>query len=333
MHIPQTGDTAPTPSSEAPALPPGVVDVVTTDPAEFEVALRPWDLLCRPTEAGTFTHQVSLFAGTELLLYRESYDLGIQLTGLTPPGMLVLGVPILSGGETRYWGETASDLSLPCATPGPAEATLAAGYGQLVVGLPLERIRESTSPVVRERLGRLCPSHRVRCTAFARSRLGHWIDSSLAELKARPDLAREPAYESMLVEDFLSMLVDLVDDAVEAPEPRPSGSTRNGFHRALEYIREAPLQDVRLSHLCAVSGISERSLQYAFRDTLGVTPKAFITTRRLHAARRALLESDPSATRVADVAMRLGFYELGRFAGYYRKRFGEHPSTTLRRVR
>lgn len=129
------------------------------------------------------------------------------------------------------------------------------------------------------------------------------------------------------------MLVELVDDAAEAPEPRRSDATRKGFHRALEFIREAPLQDVRLSRLCAVSGISERSLQYAFRDTLGVTPKAFITTRRLHAARRALLESDPSTTRVADVATGLGFYELGRFAGYYHQRFGEHPSTTLRRLR
>ncbi len=43
----------------------------TTDPSEFEVALRPWELLCRPIDAGDFRHRVTLFVGDQLLLYHE----------------------------------------------------------------------------------------------------------------------------------------------------------------------------------------------------------------------------------------------------------------------
>ena len=52
----------------------------------------------------------------------------------------------------------------------------------------------------------------------------------------------------------------------------------------------------------------------------------------MNAVRRALASSDPRQTRVADIAMHYGFWELGRFAGAYRAMFGELPSATLRRA-
>jgi AraC-like DNA-binding protein len=50
---------------------------------------------------------------------------------------------------------------------------------------------------------------------------------------------------------------------------------------------------------------------------------------RLREVRRALTERDAPVT-VTDVAVRFGFYELGRFAAAYRQAFGEVPSETLR---
>ena len=53
---------------------------------------------------------------------------------------------------------------------------------------------------------------------------------------------------------------------------------------------------------------------------------------RLARARRELLHAGPQAT-ITDVALASGFSQLGRFAGQYRKAFGELPSTTIRRTR
>ena len=68
-------------------------------------------------------------------------------------------------------------------------------------------------------------------------------------------------------------------------------------------------------------------------ETFGPDPRAILAAdkRRLEAVRGALLAADPGRSTVADVAMRFGFWELGRFAGAYRARFGELPSATLRR--
>jgi len=44
-----------------------------------------------------------------------------------------------------------------------------------------------------------------------------------------------------------------------------------------------------------------------------------------------LLKADPNATSVAEVARSHGFSQPGRFAGVYRRLFGEVPLATLRR--
>jgi AraC-like DNA-binding protein len=51
---------------------------------------------------------------------------------------------------------------------------------------------------------------------------------------------------------------------------------------------------------------------------------------RLDQARQQLLHAAAS-TSVTDVAARCGFNHLGRFAAWYRHRYGESPSATLRR--
>jgi AraC-like DNA-binding protein len=54
---------------------------------------------------------------------------------------------------------------------------------------------------------------------------------------------------------------------------------------------------------------------------------------RLNAMRRELLGATEETLRVADLAQRHGIAHLGRFAGEYRRMFGELPSQTLRRAR
>ena len=58
---------------------------------------------------------------------------------------------------------------------------------------------------------------------------------------------------------------------------------------------------------------------------------SFLKQRRFEAANRALLAADSAETRVTDVALRYGFFQMGRFAVEYRRIFQESPSQTLRR--
>jgi transcriptional regulator GlxA family with amidase domain len=57
---------------------------------------------------------------------------------------------------------------------------------------------------------------------------------------------------------------------------------------------------------------------------------AYLRTVRMQRVREDLLKACDGDT-VSAIATRWGFFEFGRFAGQYRKLYGETPSETLRR--
>ena len=86
-----------------------------------------------------------------------------------------------------------------------------------------------------------------------------------------------------------------------------------------------------LSELCAAAKVSERTLQYAFKDIMGMSPLSYLNRLRLHRAREELRRATSDSTTVSDVAMNWGFWEFGEFSRAYKNCFGEVPSKTLRR--
>lgn len=86
-----------------------------------------------------------------------------------------------------------------------------------------------------------------------------------------------------------------------------------------------------VTDLCTAAGVSERSLEYAFKGIMGMTPVAYLTRVRLHRVRQALLTATPGSTTVSVEALNGGFWHFGEFSRAYRDCFGELPSETLRR--
>lgn len=101
--------------------------------------------------------------------------------------------------------------------------------------------------------------------------------------------------------------------------------------RAEEYIHAHAEEMIRLSQIAEAAGCSIRALQLAFRTFRDTTPMALLRQARLERAREELSQSDPGATTVTEIAVKYGFFNVGRFAQDYRSAFGELPSETLRR--
>jgi len=86
-----------------------------------------------------------------------------------------------------------------------------------------------------------------------------------------------------------------------------------------------------VTDLCKLTAVSERTLEYAFKEIMGLTPVTYLTRLRLHRVRQALLAANPGSTTVSAEALNWGFWHFGEFSRSYRECFGELPSETMRR--
>ena len=87
-----------------------------------------------------------------------------------------------------------------------------------------------------------------------------------------------------------------------------------------------------VTDLCKVAAVSERTLEYAFKEIMGLTPMTYLARLRLHRVRQALLAATQGSTTVTAEALNWGFWHFGEFSRAYKECFGELPSETLRRT-
>ncbi|SER01281.1 helix-turn-helix transcriptional regulator [Actinokineospora terrae] len=114
----------------------------------------------------------------------------------------------------------------------------------------------------------------------------------------------------------------------------PTGADRHDAYpptlrRAIAYLEENAARDVSVPEVAAAARVTVRAVQLAFRRHLDTTPLAYLRRIRLDHAHQELRSASPGEETVTAVAARWGFFNAGRFTGYYREAFGVLPSQTL----
>jgi transcriptional regulator GlxA family with amidase domain len=134
--------------------------------------------------------------------------------------------------------------------------------------------------------------------------------------------------------ELLEMLLQPIGSSEEYTVTR-SDKTHQVYSQVVRLAEDYALtQTDRAPHvadLCRAAAVSERTLEYAFKEILGMSPVAFLQRLRLHQVRQALRAGNRRTTTVSAVALKWGFWHFGDFSKAYKNCFGESPSDTLRR--
>ena len=169
----------------------------------------------------------------------------------------------------------------------------------------------------------------------AASRLFDWSRQLIAAAVAQSDLFNARTEDSPALQvEVLENLLEAIGEAHPlVPDRRERTRQRHGqiVKLAEEFALAQQGSHLYVSDLCRAACVSERTLEYAFRDILGLTPMAYLPRLRLHRVRGALLLANPDSTTVATEALRWGFWHFGDFARAYHDCFAELPSETLSR--
>ena len=166
---------------------------------------------------------------------------------------------------------------------------------------------------------------------LALNRYAQGLNNIINIIQQNPEILVKKNALRMFGDIILRLLFEALSITTPCAEKQSSQSHRVlGVRRVIDYLHNFCDDEFpTISELCHIANLSERSLQYAFKEYLGVTPIRYLRLVRLNGVRRDLLTAHPKKARVVDVALNWGFIELGRFAGEYRQLFQELPSSTL----
>ena len=105
---------------------------------------------------------------------------------------------------------------------------------------------------------------------------------------------------------------------------------RLAVERVRRFIHDHLAESLTLAELCQHAHLQARSLEYGFRDLVGLSPFKYIKMLRLGEVRRRLQASCATERSVSEVALDCGFCHLSQFAADYKRVFLESPSATRR---
>jgi AraC-like DNA-binding protein len=201
-------------------------------------------------------------------------------------------------------------------------------YGTM--SLPIDDLDAAAETIIGRRLPKKPHKRIIRPDSVLMLRLQK-LHKSVGQLaQDTPIILELPQVLRALENELTYIMVRCLAEG-SAVEPT-AGSRRhhNIVARFEEMLERNPDRPLYLTEICAAIGVAERTLRASCEEHLGMGPIRYLTLRRMHLVRRALLSSDPSKATVTQILTDHGFWELGRFSVAYRTLFGESPSDTLR---
>ena len=217
-------------------------------------------------------------------------------------------------------------------TEGPLHSITPAGYRNATLTLPLEElVRALESRDVRPppRFFKSATAMRVNAsTLLAMQKLIAEIRSVVA---GGDSVLEDRRWRVNLERVTRTLFADALAGGIRHLVPEASLSLQKSemrFRLARDYIAAHLGQPLYLDDLCLACGLSRRGLQQIFREKTGTSPMEYLSLRRLHGARQEL-KAGVGWGGIKAVALKWGFWHLGRFSAKYRRIFGELPSASL----
>ncbi len=242
-------------------------------------------------------------------------------------GRVTLYLPLAGSMRISAQGEKLSAVSggpafIPEGTPIVFDAT---AVKCLLLEIPAAKLRAELSSTVPG--GCAAPPLAWHPSSAAARSMTTLLRFALEELSREESDEDFPTYHRRLESLIISCIAKAVAEKMLACAVSAPHIGRVSLDAMKQWIRDCPGAGPDSAAMAEFAGLKPRALQVQFLKHFGTTPAAYVRDHRLELA-RALLRDPRLAPSVTDVATRLGFEHLGRFAAAYRQKFGECPSVT-----
>lgn len=128
---------------------------------------------------------------------------------------------------------------------------------------------------------------------------------------------------------FYRNIVTMLEPEIFLKNEQVSHHSNKGLQLILDFIEDFPNENITLSDLENISGLSSRTLQYQFKKELKMSPMKFIKTYKLQQI-KSLLEDSNCTLNINQVAYKFGYTNSSLFAKNFKEEFGILPSEILK---
>jgi AraC family ethanolamine operon transcriptional activator len=297
---------------------------------EQALSVDPWEVKLRQVSPGPFLGSMQIVSLGDILLYRDCWSQRTIATGALPGGYFMLGSGARPSSGIDWCGSNVEGHLLALAPPeAEVDFIMPSNSPYLALLLPVHYLNLFFDGS-RDKKSYMSGLHHFQCNPRLGDRLLARLNRIIDACQANPELQIDPEKQRAAKICVLDDLAEAGFGYAQGQRPIRLSARRQTLKRALEY-GESVQEKISVPEFAARLAVSQRSLELAFREFLGVTPRQYLNYRRMHGVHSELRHRPPGARCVTEVANAWGFSELGRFAGEYRHLFGELPGATLRR--
>ena len=294
-------------------------------------AVDPWQAQFDQLSSGPFRSTMRYLQLGSLIFYTQSWNQRINCTACPPPGFLMIGGPINAKSEVTWCGEHLNWQRIAFEAGGnEIEFSTSAIGNHMVLLVPYDILKQFVDEGIFQQL--LKPRHTYTCSATFRTLYMNQLLKILEELQTGAcDQPSAQSTKALIFEIMTGLAEEFSRPGNTATRPVTTKRAR-AMRRVVEYTRTHDgLTPV--PQLAGIAGVSQRTLEYTFKDQFGLSPVQFVRILHMNRSRELLMEAEPGSKSIRDIANQCGFRHHGRFSIEYRKLFGELPSQTLRQAR
>jgi len=293
---------------------------------------RNWDLHYRQLESGKFSSELLLFGNNETQLTHATLGRKVLQQGASPQELITFGI-LANPQICIHWRniDISGDMFFVFPEGGELNCISQSDFNAYVFSLTEDKLNASCDLLSLPNIRTLINKNEVfKCQSEKMAEFRRWLHTVKIELTSLDSSVRDKHYLHHIEQEIIDRILMILTENRFVTKSR-SRKRDIALSIAEKYISEPNRGIVTIAELCDAANICERTLEYAFRERYGITPKTYTLVYRLNSARKQLRKTQPGAALVSEIARQHGFWHMSDFSAGYKKLFNELPLSTLNR--
>ena len=288
-----------------------------------------WDVRLNQLSPGRFHSKLQILRSPDLTLHEQHWQRGVEVVATTSKYSIMIGASLAWRKAPLEWcGIKLDNRCFACAAPGTAIDFKSPDNGRHIVLQVKPEVL--VNALGQEAVDQLLGNRYIEFKAADGQRLITLMTGVIKTYANNTHLVEDQYYFRSQKSLLLKTLGDCIANSGQVDGSVSGSRRKKAVRHAIKYV-ESRHEPVTALELAVAVGVSQRTLEYAFREKLEITPAAYLRIYRLNATHRELLAADPKVSTVTSIALKWGFTHPGRFSLMHRKMFNETPSEALRK--